>query len=79
MGRSFREFLPSFALLYVGMLVLSAIAGWKDAIYYNLEAALVTLIGGLIIANIVKIRAAVAARLKAIETGVMSQLEFPAS
>jgi hypothetical protein len=55
MGRPLGEFLPSFALLYVGMLIVSALAGWKDANFYNLEAALLALIGGLALANIVKI------------------------
>src|SRR5271170_409608 len=43
MGRPFGEFLPSFALIYVGLLVVSTLAGWKDANYYNLEAALIAL------------------------------------
>ena len=47
MGRPFAEFLPSFVLLYVGMLVVSALAGWKNANYYNLEAALIALLAGL--------------------------------
>jgi len=30
MGRRFGEFLPSFALIYVGLLFVSTLAGWKD-------------------------------------------------
>ena len=54
MGRPFGEFLPSFALIYIGLLFVSTLAGWKDANYYNLEAALLALIGGLALANAVK-------------------------
>lgn len=31
MGRPFGEFLPSFALIYIGLLFVSTLAGWKDA------------------------------------------------
>lgn len=54
-GRAFGSFVPSFVLLYLGVLIVSILAGWKDANYYNLEAALLALIGGLAVANIVKI------------------------
>jgi uncharacterized membrane protein YadS len=74
MGRPFGEFLPSFVFLYVSMLILSVLAGWKDANYYNLEAALVTLIGGLIIANTVKIPERLKAALRVefyVKTGIV--------
>jgi len=74
MGRSFSGFLSSFVLLYVGMLVLSALAGWKDANYYNLEAALVALVAGLVIGNIVKIPERLKAALRVefyVKTGIV--------
>ncbi len=74
MGRSFGAFLPSFVFLYVGMLVLSTLAGWKDANYYDLEAALVALIGGLIIANTINIPEQLKAALRVefyVKTGIV--------
>ena len=74
MGRPFAEFLPSFVLLYVGMLVVSALAGWKNANYYNLEAALIALIGGLALANAVKIPQRLKAALRVefyVKTGIV--------
>jgi uncharacterized membrane protein YadS len=74
MGRPLGEFLPSFMLLYIGMLVVSALAGWKDANYYNLEAALIALIGGLIFANVVKIPQRLKAALRVefyVKTGIV--------
>jgi uncharacterized membrane protein YadS len=55
MGRPFREFFPGFVVLYICMLVVSTLAGWKDAGFYNLEAALIALVGGLLVANLVRL------------------------
>ncbi len=74
MGRPFGEFLPSFALMYVGLLFVSILAGWKDASYYNLEAALLALIGGLALANAIKIPERLKAALRVefyVKTGIV--------
>jgi uncharacterized membrane protein YadS len=74
MGRPFGEFLPSFALIYIGLLFVSTLAGWKDANYYNLEAALLALIGGLALANLVKIPERLKAALRVefyVKTGIV--------
>ncbi|MGB7100825.1 MAG: putative sulfate exporter family transporter, partial [Xanthobacteraceae bacterium] len=74
MGRPFGEFLPSFALIYIGLLFVSTLAGWKDANYYNLEAALLALIGGLALANAVKIPERLKAALRVefyVKTGIV--------
>ncbi len=46
------EFIPSFIFLYVLSVVMFAIAGWVNAAKFNLEAPLVALILGLVIANV---------------------------
>jgi uncharacterized membrane protein YadS len=74
MGRPLGEFLPSFVLLYLGMLIVSTLAGWKDAGYYNLEAALIALVGGLALANVVKIPQRLKAALRVefyVKTGIV--------
>lgn len=57
MGIRFSQFLPSFAFLYVLSILIFAIAGWKDAAKFNLEAPLVALIVGLVLANVVRLPA----------------------
>jgi uncharacterized membrane protein YadS len=74
MGRPLAEFLPGFLLLYIGMLIVSALAGWKDANFYNLEAALVALVGGLVLANSVRIPQRLKAALRVefyVKTGIV--------
>jgi len=51
MGVKLKEFVPAFIFLYVGALIMFAIAGWANATQFNLEAPLVALIVGLIVAN----------------------------
>ena len=51
MGAKLKEFVPAFIFLYVGSIIMFAIAGWANAAQFNLEAPLVALILGLIIAN----------------------------
>jgi uncharacterized membrane protein YadS len=51
MGGKLKEFVPAFIFLYVGSIIMFAIAGWANAAQFNLEAPLVALILGLIIAN----------------------------
>jgi uncharacterized membrane protein YadS len=57
MGTKLKEFVPAFIFLYVGSLVMFAIAGWANAAQFNLEAPLVALILGLIIANVFRLPA----------------------
>jgi uncharacterized integral membrane protein (TIGR00698 family) len=52
MGVNLREFVPAFIFLYVGSVIMFAIAGWANAAQFNLEAPLVALILGLIVANV---------------------------
>ena len=52
MGIKLSQFIPSFAVLYVLSMVMFAIAGWVNAAKFNLEAPLVALVIGLLIANV---------------------------
>jgi uncharacterized integral membrane protein (TIGR00698 family) len=52
MGVPSGEFVPGFIVLYVLSIVMFAIAGWANAAKFNLEAPLVALILGLVIANV---------------------------
>ena len=52
MGVPQGQFIPSFIVLYVLSIVMFAIAGWANAAKFNLEAPLVALILGLVIANV---------------------------
>ncbi len=51
MGVRLAEFVPAFVFLYVLSLVMFSIAGWANAAQFNLEAPLVALILGLVVAN----------------------------
>ena len=57
MGVKLKEFVPAFIFLYVGSLIMFAIAGWANAAQFNLEAPLVALIVGLVIANVFRLPA----------------------
>ena len=57
MGAKLKEFVPAFIFLYVGSIIMFAIAGWVNAAQFNLEAPLVALILGLIIANVFRLPA----------------------
>jgi len=51
MGARLAEFVPAFVFLYLLSLVMFSIAGWVNAAQFNLEAPLVALILGLVVAN----------------------------
>jgi uncharacterized integral membrane protein (TIGR00698 family) len=51
LGWRLREFVPSFAFLYVVSLLIFVLGQWNQADHYNLEPPLVALILGLLIAN----------------------------
>ena len=53
MGIKLSKFIPSFICLYVLSVIMFSISGWVNAAKYNLEAPLVALIFGLILANLV--------------------------
>ncbi len=53
MGVPSGRFVPGFIVLYVLSIVMFSIAGWVNAAKFNLEAPLVALILGLVIANVV--------------------------
>jgi uncharacterized membrane protein YadS len=55
MGQRIREFLPGFAVLFVGSLAVFFVAGWKVMEEFNVEAPLLALIVGLAISNLVRI------------------------
>jgi uncharacterized membrane protein YadS len=57
MGAKLKEFVPAFIFLYVASIIMFAIAGWANAAQFNLEAPLVALILGLIIANMFRLPA----------------------
>ncbi len=52
LGHKPREFLPAFAFLYVLSVIVFVIGQWDSANYWDLEAPLVALILGLVIANV---------------------------
>ena len=52
MGVPVGQFIPGFIVLYVLSMVMFAIAGWVNAAKFNMEAPLVALILGLVIANV---------------------------
>ncbi|MGB6343699.1 MAG: putative sulfate exporter family transporter, partial [Xanthobacteraceae bacterium] len=55
MGARLGEFVPAFVFLYVLSLVMFSIAGWVNAAQFNLEAPLVALILGLVVANVARL------------------------
>ncbi len=55
MGVPSGQFIPAFIVLYVLSIVMFAIAGWANAAKFNLEAPLVALILGLVIANVFRL------------------------
>ncbi|MFY9641019.1 MAG: putative sulfate exporter family transporter [Rhodomicrobium sp.] len=52
MGIKLLHFIPGFAIVYAVSLVMFGISGWANASQYNLEAALLALLFGLIVANL---------------------------
>lgn len=57
MGVPSRHFIPAFIILYLLSMLMFAIAGWVNAAKFNLEAPLVALILGLVIANVLRLPA----------------------
>ena len=55
MGVPSGQFIPAFVVLYVLSIVMFAIAGWANAAKFNLEAPLVALVLGLVIANVFRL------------------------
>jgi hypothetical protein len=55
MGIRLAEFAPAFVFLYVLSLVMFSVAGWVNAAQFNLEAPLVALVLGLLIANVARL------------------------
>ncbi len=53
MGISLAKFIPGFVIIYVISLAMFTISGWADAQKYNLEAPLLALVLGLVIANLI--------------------------
>lgn len=53
LGHRARDFIPSFAFLYLLSVAIFAIGQWDKANTYNLEPPLVALIAGLVLSNIV--------------------------
>ena len=51
MGIPLSRFVPSFAALYLLSLVMFSVAGWVNAAKFNLEAPLVALVAGVVLAN----------------------------
>ena len=55
MGAKLSEFIPAFVFLYVLSMIMFAIAGWQNATKFNLEAPLVALVIGLVLANVLRL------------------------
>ena len=56
-GIPLRQFVPSFAIVFVVSAVIFAIGQWDQSDHYNLEPPLVALVLGLLVANTVKLPA----------------------
>jgi uncharacterized integral membrane protein (TIGR00698 family) len=52
LGYKVRAFLPAFASLYAGSILIFALGQWSQANHYNLEPPLVALALGLVISNV---------------------------
>jgi uncharacterized integral membrane protein (TIGR00698 family) len=52
MGIKLAKFIPGFIIIYLLSLVMFTISGWVDAQKYNLEAPLLALVFGLVVANL---------------------------
>ena len=57
MGIKLSQFIPAFIFLYVLAIIMFAVAGWANAAKFNLEAPLVALVVGLILANTIRMPA----------------------
>ena len=57
MGIKLSKFIPSFVFLYIMSIIMFSVAGWANASKFNLEAPLVALVVGLVLANTVKLPA----------------------
>jgi uncharacterized integral membrane protein (TIGR00698 family) len=57
MGVKLSQFIPSFVFLYILSVVMFSVAGWANAAKFNLEAPLVALVTGLVLANTIKLPA----------------------
>ena len=53
LGHKAREFIPSFAILYVLSMAIFALGQWDQANTYDLEPPLVALVVGLVLSNLV--------------------------
>jgi uncharacterized integral membrane protein (TIGR00698 family) len=53
LGHKARDFVPSFAILYVLSVVIFTLGQWDKASTYNLEPPLVALVVGLVLSNLV--------------------------
>ena len=57
LGQKVRHFVPSFALVFVGAIVIFSLGAWTNASKYNLEPPLVALAAGLVLSNLFKLPA----------------------
>ena len=74
LGHRVRSFAPAFALLYLAAYGIFVIGQWEGAVRYNLEAPLVALLAGLLIANTVRLPAWLATGLRGelyVKTGIV--------
>ncbi len=55
MGIRLGQFIPAFIFLYLLSMAIFSVSGWINAAEFNLEAPLVALVVGLIIANVVNL------------------------
>lgn len=64
MKQRLAHFLPAFLLLFIASLLIFEIAAWSQASHFNLEAPLVALLLGLVVANSVRLPAWLLAGLR---------------
>ncbi|MBI3563515.1 MAG: putative sulfate exporter family transporter [Gammaproteobacteria bacterium] len=57
MGNKLSQFIPGFIFLYIMSIIMFSVAGWANAAKFNLEAPLVALVVGLVLANTIRLPA----------------------
>ncbi len=64
MGADLRSFVPGFAVLFLGSLVIFYLSGWQVMNELNVEAPLLALVVGLVVSNLVRIPAWIRSALR---------------
>lgn len=55
LGQKVAHFVPSFAIVFIGSVIIFALGAWANASKYNLEPPLVALAAGLVLSNLFRL------------------------